>query len=188
MLVITVYFSYRYVRIMIKLGEESILPSTVEEVTSIWKDPNKAIDFPTYSKQKSSVIFYPIVLVIVLATILFVLFNPESSGAILLVLFYPLLFTQRMFNLFSLFEDGLLCGSRFIPWRRMKSFYFIRIVKQHRYYGFSDEVNQGYELKIKTKSFPISCLITTEETKEKLTRILKEHDVVEEVYTVEEMF
>jgi hypothetical protein len=36
-------------------------------------------------------------------------------------------------------------------------------------------INNGYELKIKTKLFPISCIITSEETKEKLTNILSKH-------------
>jgi len=50
---------------------------------------------------------------------------------------------------------------------------------KHKYYGFSKEANDGYELKIKTNGFPISCVVTSIEMKEKLTSVLRERSVMQ---------
>ena len=83
--------------------------------------------------------------------------------------------------MFAVVDDGLLSGSRLIVWKKIKSFQFIPIDINHKYYGYSKEVNEGYELKIEGKIFSESCIVTSPEMKEKLTRILSEHaKVIEE--------
>jgi hypothetical protein len=83
--------------------------------------------------------------------------------------------------MFAVVDGGLLSGSRLIVWKKIKSFQFIPIDINHKYYGYSKEVNGGYELKVKGKIFSESCIVTSPEMKEKLTRILSEHaKVIEE--------
>lgn len=44
-----------------------------------------------------------------------------------------------------------------------------------QFYGYSTEVNGGYELKISMKIFSTSCIVTSDEMKERLDRILTNH-------------
>lgn len=187
-LALTIYIGYRYIRTLIKLRKASILPATMEEAAAIRRFPTKIVDFPTYAKQKVGIISHAAVLLFVALVLSFTRLIPETSGAFLLMLIVPLFQTLNFFNLFSIIEDGLLCGSRFVPWRSIQSFYFIPVNIKHRFYGFSEEVNQGYELKIKTTGFTISCFITTDEMKERLTASLKGRSILEETYTMEEMY
>lgn len=83
--------------------------------------------------------------------------------------------SSNLLNGFSIIQDGLLTDGRFIPWKRIKEFKFVSIDINHRFYGYSKEVNGGYELKIKGKFFGSRCFVTTEEMKEKLFAIMSEH-------------
>lgn len=56
---------------------------------------------------------------------------------------------------------------------KRKLFFLLNLILHPRF--FSKEANNGWELKIKTKGFPISCIITSEETKDILNDLLNEY-------------
>lgn len=81
----------------------------------------------------------------------------------------------HLFNMFAVTEGGLLSGSQFIPWKKIKSFQFIPIHINHRFYGHAREINDKYELKVKTAFYSTSCVVLSENMKEQLQRILSSH-------------
>ncbi|CAG9607594.1 hypothetical protein NEOCIP111885_01286 [Pseudoneobacillus rhizosphaerae] len=83
--------------------------------------------------------------------------------------------SYNFLNLFLVFEDGILSGNRFITWRRIKSFHFVPIDVNHKYYGYEKEVNSGYELIIKGTLKSVSVIITSDEMRDKLSMLLNEH-------------
>ena len=158
----------------------ALMPITSEESAVIRKIPEKPVDLPTYSKQKVGIIIYSFMLLFVCIIFIVgaVVLKEYNWSFYLLLLFSH---SQNVFNMFAVVDDGLLSGSRLIVWKKIKSFQFILIDINHKYYGYSKEVNEGYELKIEGKIFSESCIVTSPEMKEKLTRILSEHaKVIEE--------
>ena len=176
------YYSYKFIIVLLKMKREALMPITSEESAVIRKIPERPVDLPTYSKQKVGIIIYSFMLLFVY--ILFIVgavVLKEFNWSFYLLLFLPFSHSQNVFNMFAVVDDGLLSGSRLIVWKKIKSFQFIPIGINHKYYGYSKEVNEGYELKIEGKIFSESCIVTSPEMKEKLTRILSEHaKVIEE--------
>ena len=152
-----------------------ILPTMNEEIAAIRKHPQKTVDYPSFSKQKVGIIAYSCMILFVMVMFFAGAFLNEFNWSFYLLLFLPFSYSHDLFNIFAVEEDGLLSGSRFIPWKNVKSFHFVPIDVNHKYYGYSKEVNNGYELKIKAKFFPISCIVTSNEMKEKLSRIISEY-------------
>lgn len=74
---------------------------------------------------------------------------------------------------------NIISGSSFIPWKKVRRFYFVPVNSQHKLYGYSKEDNNGYELIIKGRLFSTSCIVTSEGIKEQLTAILSENVTVE---------
>jgi hypothetical protein len=126
---------------MIKMRKNKILPTTNEEIAAIRKYPRKVADAPTFSKQKVGIIIYLIVLVFVITMYLIGTFQVELDWSLFLLLFIPLINAYNLFNLFAVVEDGLLSGNRFIHWKKLKSFRFVPINFNHKYYGYADEIN-----------------------------------------------
>ena len=179
-LVVIGYFIYTFIQILLKMKQKAILPVTQAEITAIRKHPEKPLDLPTYSKQKVSIIIYSVMLLFVIVMFLLGIFLQLFDWSLYLLLFLPIANSYNLFNLFAVVEDGLLSGSRLIAWKKIKSFQFVPIDINHKYYGFSKEANEGYELKIRTRGFPISCVVTSNEMMEKLNKILGEHVKVNE--------
>jgi len=113
-------------------------------------------------------------LLFVIAVFLFGILSDYFGWSFYLLFFLPLSYSYNLLNLFAIVEGGLLSGSRFIAWGQIKSFHFVPIDINHKYYGYSKEVNRGYELKVKAKFLSTSCIITSEEMKEKLSNVLSE--------------
>lgn len=88
-------------------------------------------------------------------------------------------YTNNIMNLLTITEDGILSGSWFIPWKKVKSFQFVSIDINHRFYGHVREVNNKYEVKIKAAFFSTSFVVISREMKEKLRDVLSEHMVDE---------
>ncbi len=150
-----------------------MLPVTAEELASIRKEPKKTVKPPTYSSQKSGIISYILVLIFIIGMfILNWIFLDDVVFMFYFLVMIPVFHMSNFLNLFAVTKDGILCGARFAPWKNIKSFEFVRIDMNHNYYGFSSEVNDQYELKIKTKFSTLSCIVTTEEMKEKLGDLL----------------
>lgn len=174
------YFSYNFIQVLGKVRQRVISPTTNEELATIRKHPERKLDFPTYSKQKVGIITYSIMLLFVIVMFLLDLFLQLIDWPIYLLVFPILAYSYNALNIFAVTEDGLLDGVRFIPWGKVTSFRFVRIDINHKYYGFSKEANEGYELKIKAKFYSISCIVTSAEMKEKLSDVLSEHIKVNE--------
>ncbi|MDY0394548.1 hypothetical protein RWE15_08975 [Virgibacillus halophilus] len=173
-MIIMGYLAYEFIRVLVKMTEKVILPISEEEKDTIRTQPQRKLDSPTYTGQKSGIILYTVIflftLLMFVASSVFKLFDQNMY----LLLLVPLLGSFNWLNMFAIVEDGVLCKSRFIPWERIKSFRFERIDINHRYYGHSKEVNDTYELKMETRTFTASCVVTSEEMKHELNSMLKD--------------
>jgi len=174
-LFIIVYHSFKFVQLLRKMNQKIILPSTNEELLTIRTYPEKPVVEPKLSKHKVGIFVYILMLIFLISMLIIGIMNKDINWSFYLLLLLPLIHSHNLLNVFASVDGGLLSGSRFVKWKSIKSFEFIPISANHRYYGYSKEVNNGYELKIKTKIFPISCIITAEETKKKLTKLLSEN-------------
>lgn len=179
-LILLGYFSYKFIVLLVKMKKEVILPILREEIADIRNYPQKPVDFPVYSKQKVGIIIYSITLLFVFVMFFSGTIFNKFDWSLYLLLSLPLSYSHNLFNLFAIVDDGILSGSRFIPWKKIKSFQFYPIGLNHQYYGYANEVNDGYELKIKTNGFPIRCIVTSDIMKEKLNKILSERVGVKE--------
>jgi len=173
--VVIIYYSYKFIQVLVKMKRKVIFPATTKEIVFIRKHPDKPLDLPTYSKQKVGIIFHVIVLLLVVVMFVLGAFFQLFDWPLYLLLFLPMANSYNLLNLFAIAEDGLISGSRFIAWRKIKSFQFVPIDINHKYYGYSKEANDGFELKIKTKIFSSSCVVTSDEMKDKLSDILSKH-------------
>ena len=96
----------------------------------------------------------------------------EINLSLYLTLLLPATSAKDVYSLFAFVEEGVISGFRFVPWGRITSFEYVPIDINHRFYGYAKEVNNSYELKMKTKFGSVSCVVLTEEMREKLTAIL----------------
>lgn len=169
------YFIYTFIKVIVKMKQTAILPKTREDTLIIRKHPERLLDLPTYSDQKTGLILYFVMLLFVIIMFVLAVIFQLFSWSVYLLLFLPMANSHQYLNLFAITEDGILSGSRFIPWKKIKSYQFVLIDSHHRYYGYSKEANDGYELKIKTTLFSTSCVITSIEMREKINSILKNY-------------
>ncbi|PAV27981.1 hypothetical protein CIL05_19140 [Virgibacillus profundi] len=179
-LIVIGYFSYKFIQVLVKMKQKFILPKINEDIAAIRKHPDKPVDFPVYSKQKVGIIIYSLILLFVIIMFLLGVFFQLFDSSLYLLLLLPIVNSYNILNLFAVVEDGLLSGSRFVAWNKIKSFEFVRIDVNHKFYGFSAEANEGYQLKVKTKFYFTSCVITSDEMKDRLNHILSEHVQVNE--------
>lgn len=178
--IIIVYLSFRFLQLLIKMNQQAIIPKTAEEMKSLRNFPQKPVDYPSYSKQKLGIILYILMLIFVIVIFVIGALDKTIDWWYFLLFFLPLVHSDNLLNLFAVVDDGLISGNRFVSWKRIKSFRFAPIDVNHRFYGYSKEVNGGYELKIRVKYFSISCIVTSKEMKEKLAEILSEHGAMNE--------
>ncbi|WP_397539154.1 hypothetical protein [Rummeliibacillus pycnus] len=178
-LIIIGYFCYRFIQLLTKLKKDKIFPITNEELIAIRTYPQKVVSLPTFSKQKTAIILYFFIILFVIGMYIIDVVYKKFDTSFYLLAFLPLTYSHNLLNLFAIINEGVLSGTRFVPWKRIKSFQFVPINLNHGYYGYSKEVNDGYELKMIAKFSTISCIVTTDEAKEKLTKILSEHGLTE---------
>lgn len=174
-LIVIGYFIFQFIMILIKMNHKTILPQNKEELAHIRKHPQRPAEFSTYSAQKVGIILYALMLVFVISMFFAGSVLKQFEWSVYLLLLVPLINSRDLFDIFAVVEGGLLSGSRFIAWNRIKSYRFVPINLNHKYYGYSKEVNDGDELIIKGRFFVTSCIITSPETKDKITQILSEH-------------
>ncbi len=171
---ILIYYVYRITQVLIRLDQSVILPATVEELESIRKVPQKTVKPPTYSGQKTGILFN-ILLLLYITGMLILIWQVQFADSFMLyflILLLPVLRLSDFLNLFAVTEAGVLCGARFASWKSIRSYTFVPIDINHRYYGHSKEVNDKHELRIKTRLGTLSCIITNEELKAKLEKLL----------------
>ena len=168
------YIFFKFFRIVIKLKQPIVFPITEEDLKSIRIQPKKTVSLPVLSQQKSGLFITGYALLFILLLLFFDLFEGSRLYAFYII-FIPLYFNfNQTWNLFAIVESGVLCGGRFVPWKKVHSYHFEPIDINNRFYGFSPKVNAGYELWVTTKFSEVSCIVTSEEVKEKLTGILDE--------------
>lgn len=173
-LFIVIYFSYHYIILITKMKKTALIPSDKNDLSAVRKFPQKASDSPVISKNKLGLTMYAVMLVFLIAMFIFGKYNMKFSWTYLYLLFIPLINAKDLLNVFAVYDDGFISGSRFVPWKSLKYFHFKKIDLNHKYYGFSSEVNEGCELILKTKMSSHSLVVTEEEMKEKLVRVLEE--------------
>jgi hypothetical protein len=173
-LLFIIYFSYHYIVLITKMKKTALFPSVKNDLKAVRKFPQKTSDCPVISKNKLGLTMYVAMLVFLIAMFIFGKYIMEFSWTYLCLMFIPLMNAKDLLNVFAVYNDGFISGSRFVPWKNLKSFHFKKIDINHKYYGYSPEVNEGYELILKTKMSRHSLVVTEEEMKERLVRILEE--------------
>ncbi|MBB6447963.1 hypothetical protein [Bacillus benzoevorans] len=169
------YYSYQYILSLARMKKKIIFPAADEERAAIRKYPLKPLDFPANPKRKTGIIIYSFVLLVITAFFIIGKITKSVDWTFYPLLLLPLINGENLLNIFSVQEDGILDGGRFVRWSRMSKYQFIPIDLNHKFYGYTDEVNAGYELKIKTKGSSVSCIVTSNEMREKLDLLLSEH-------------
>src|SRR5699024_2404165 len=167
------------IQVLVKMKQPIILPKDDAERVGIRKHPPKALDAPTPAKQKSGIITHGLVYLLVFAVFILGIFS-DSIGwqqylLLLVICIVPGLY--NLLNLFAVIEDGILSGSKFIPWKKIKSYRFVSIDVNHRFYGHVRKVNNKYELKIKMTLFSTSVVVISREMKHKLHHVFNEHEI-----------
>ncbi|AXI08837.1 hypothetical protein CV093_08270 [Oceanobacillus sp. 143] len=175
---VILFYIYRFVLIIAKMKEKVVFPTSSEGIADIRKFPQKIVNAPTYFGQKWGLITYAIILAYVITMFCLVKYLEINWATYLLVLL-PLFNFSNLLNMFVIVQDGILCGGHFVSWKKIKTFEFVLIDANHRYYGHSEIVNNQYEIKIKTGILTLSSIITSEEMRKKLRSILYEHNVIE---------
>lgn len=173
---IILYYTYRFIQVLIKMKQEVLLPITDEEMNSIRKEPQRELKAATYSSQKKAIIFYFLLLLYIIAMFILI-WSFRLNIATYLLILYPIFYSTNLLNLFAFTKDGVIASARFVSWKRIKSYEFSRIDVNHKYYGHSKEVNDKFELRIKTSFWTYNCIITTEEMKKKVRSLLEEHGI-----------
>ncbi|BAQ10870.1 hypothetical protein OXB_2399 [Bacillus sp. OxB-1] len=169
------YFYYRFFRLLIKMKQSAVFPKTEEDWRTIRKQPQKAVDLPGISHQKTGFFMNGLTLLFLTIFVIGNLFSSNTNWPAYLV-FIPIFFNlSQVWNLFAIVKDGILSGGRFVPWKSIRSYHFVPIDTNHRFYGYSPEVNGGYELKIQTKRSAVSCIVTSETGREKVAEVLDAH-------------
>ncbi|MUK90307.1 hypothetical protein GMD78_18195 [Ornithinibacillus sp. L9] len=174
-LLIVGYYIYKFIEVIIEMKNEIILPITEEDISDIRKYPQKEVDYPVYSKQRVGIILYAFLLLFPAIIIIVGMFFQMDNWYLYPMVVLPLTYSTDVLNLFAITKDGILSGNSFIPWKKIKSYDFYPIDINHRYYGHSREVNDRYELIIRSKVRRLSCVVTSDDMKEKLDRLLEEY-------------
>ena len=168
------FYSYRFIQVLLKMKQKVILPKTNEEAAVLRKHPGETVTVPEFTKQKTGIIIYSLILFFVIGMLFLEMVTHTFGWAIYLLIFLPISHSYNLLNLVAVVKDGLLIGNQFIAWSKIKSFYFVRIDINHKYYGHSKEVNEAFQLKVKTKFISASCIITSSEMKDRLDKIVSD--------------
>lgn len=174
-LLIVIYYSYYYIILITKMKKTALIPFGKNDLKTVRKFPQKSADAPVISKNKLGLTMYAAMLVFLIAMFIFGKYNMKFSWTYLYLLFIPLINARDLLNVFAVYDDGFISGSKFVPWKKLQSFHFKKIDLNHKYFGYSQDVNEGYELILKTKMASHSFVVTEEEMKERLASIFEEH-------------
>ena len=174
--IFVLYIVYRFGLLLFKMKQPMIYPESDKEMAFIHIYPQKTIQLSRPSFQKGGLILYGCMIIYFVVVLLLWIYFESISWPLLLLAIVPYLQIQHVFNMFAILQDGVLFGGRFIRWKYIQSYEWIEINTNHLIYSFGEELNNGYELKIKTKllSLPVSLIVTDKEVKEDLTETLKQ--------------
>ncbi|WLR51293.1 hypothetical protein LC040_19485 [Bacillus tianshenii] len=173
---------YQFLTVIQKLKNQKELAfPIIEHDAEHLLSPNHAkVAPPNLKAQKGNIIIWGLIILILTVVAFFIMISEKVDIFAFLLLLVPLANTPRLISLFAISDEGVICGERFLKWNRVKSFQFIPITPNHKYYGYSRQTNEGYELKLSARVFfPISYIVTSEETKERLSDVLHSFNVIE---------
>lgn len=176
-LVVFGYAIFTFVQVLVQMKHAIILPVDDEEREDVRKHPYKPLDAPIYRQQKTGIVIHVTVFLLVFAVYITGLFYDFIDWP-QYVMMLSILLVPRSYNLLNVFavtKEGILSGSRFIPWKRIKSFEFVPIDMNHRYYGHDKKINNTYEIKIKMTVFSTSAVVISREMNEKCKHVLSEY-------------
>ncbi|WP_243458240.1 DUF5673 domain-containing protein [Sporosarcina sp. Te-1] len=168
-------YVYLYLRQVIKMKQAAVFPITEEDLKAVRRQPKKPIALPVISHQKTGLLINAFIILLLLFLVISKTLGYFNEWTYFSLLLPALINYNQTWNLFAIMEDGVLCGGRFVSWKRIQSYQFEPIDKDHRYYGYASEVNNSYELEIKTKLSSIACIVTSEAAKDKISGILDAH-------------
>lgn len=180
-ILIFLYFTYHFLLVLINMKRPITFPKTEGELSQVCKFPDRPLRFPTYRAQLGGIILNSFVLLLIMTILLVATFTEVTIFPLQFLLFLPLANTQQMFNQVAITENGILCGGRFVPWRNMKQYQVISIDVNHRYYGYSREVNEGFEVRVRTNLFPLTFIALNDETKLKIIERLENNGITEQI-------
>ncbi len=168
---IVIYHIYRVGRTLKELKSRSIFPSSEMDYRNIRLEPLRTIDYPEITYHKKRLVIYGCLLVLIWSAFFYALFTEELFPIYLFIIPFTL-FSYQVLNTFAIKEEGLMIGTQFIPWQKIKYYQFVRIDVNHKFYGHTKEVNDSYELKVKLGFTSASCIITLDETKDQIATFL----------------
>mgnify|MGYP001174099978 CR=1 FL=1 len=172
--IIIAYYCYRFFQVLFRLNHHVLFPLTEQDLNEVRPQPESKLDYPNFSNHKFHILIHGGVYAFVIAVYFWGLSLSEINLSLYLTLLLPATSAKDVYSLFAFVEEGVISGFRFVPWGRITSFEYVPIDINHRFYGYAKEVNNSYELKMKTKFGSVSCVVLTEEMREKLTAILTE--------------
>lgn len=156
------------------MKQATVFPISEEDIKAIRRQPNRALDLPVLSHQKRGVRGLGLLLLLFLFLGVVDAYYGAAEWYHYALLLPASLGSNQAWNLFAIVEDGVLCGGRFVPWKRIQSYRFEELHMNHPAY-YSPEVGCAYELKIKTKLSAVTCIVTSEAAKEKVAGLLDAH-------------
>lgn len=176
------YYLFRFVQVLMKMRQDPLLPATAEEMKALRIEPQRPMKSFTYASQKSGIIFYSLFSVYIISMFI-VIWNlrQELIVPLYFLILYPVFFTTNLLNVFAFTKDGIISRTRFIAWKRIKSYEFRRIDINHSYYGHSKEVNDQLELRLETRFWTYKCIVMTEEMENKVIDLLETYGIEEKV-------
>ncbi|SHH26152.1 hypothetical protein [Virgibacillus chiguensis] len=186
-----VYYIFRIIQVIVKLKQAHIFPLTNEERRTIRKHPQKITAPPTVEGQKLGLLANVAFLFFIASMFSIVYITDVFSWHQYLFMLFFLMYAYFMLplNLVAVKQDGILIGTRFLSWKHIHSIKAVAIYKNHKFYGYSSDVNIGFVVKIKYKFGFTSFVVTSEKTLKQLLKICQEHVTVEdEIHTSESEF
>jgi len=178
---VLLFFIGRFIYTLMRLEEKAVFPME-KDVESVWLEANKPVDGPSRRQQKKGITFYSLLhgFVAVMFAVVW-LFHSDPVFMTYMLVTFPLFFTKDILNVFMISEGGVLAGARFVSWKWLKHYDVIKIDVNHKFYGHSPEVNDQYEIKIHSKWLTQSCIVTSDETRDRLIELLQKKGLRERV-------
>lgn len=173
-LLLILHKAYQFAVLISTLKQGDVLfPQDAEEAKAIHVLIGKSVQPPTISGQKSGIYLYVFILIFTLGMLIAGILSMLNWSFFLLIL-VPFINGSDVLNVFAITNRGVLYRNRFIPWKHVKSYEFIPIDMNHRFYGYTKEINDGYELRIETKGWSKVRVAITAEEMDRLENRLKQ--------------
>lgn len=170
---------YQLIKVFQAIKGPITFPNTEKELQALRKTPEKPIKEPNLKAHRGWIILYVFTLTLAMVLCGVNLIYLDNGWIFTFIFLLPVYHASDLINLFAVTKDGIISGSRFIPWSRMKSFERVPVDVNHRFYGFAHDVNGSQEVKIRTNGFPLTILITQKDLVNTLIDYLEQREIKE---------